>query len=129
MKSKKLFVLVFAVLSALIILAILFFLHKSHFFVVGKEANLQSYLEMPLENNYLPNEGYIPDVKTAAKIGSAIIDELCEEDGMLGLGFVDVEYDENNRLWKVNKTYLFHRGAFVIIEQDTGEIVKALLNQ
>lgn len=129
MKQKKMLVFAFTFLGVLIILGTLLFLHESCFFVREEEANLQSYLEMPAENNYLPDEGHIPNAKTAAKIGSAIIDQMCQDDGVLGLGFVDVEYDKSNRLWKVNKGYMFHQGGFVIIEQDTGKIVKALFNK
>lgn len=92
-------------------------------------ANLQVYMEMVPENNFYANKACIPDAKTAAKVGSAIIDNMCNKNGF-HFGFITVEYDGTNRLWEVNKAYgLFNQGGFVIIKQDTGEIIRALLNK
>lgn len=100
----------------------------SYSFVKAKEADLQSYLEMPSENNYYAYEACIPDAQTAARIGSALIDNMCEKSAF-DVGFVTVEYDAANRLWRVNKGYLFSQGGFVILQQDTGEVVRALRNK
>ena len=90
-----------------------------------KEVDLKQYLEMHEENNYIPDVGYINDARTAAVIGGSIIDNLCNKT-LLHIGHITVGYDAENRLWKVSKGYLFEQGAFVIIKQDTGEILKAL---
>ena len=87
--------------------------------------DLQEYVDsFPVDNNCIPDVGYIPDVKTADAVGSAIIDKLT---GCSFFGGTTVTYDEKNRLWMVERGYLFSPGAFVIIEQDTGRIIKALL--
>lgn len=78
------------------------------------------------ENNYLPDAGYIPDTETAKAVGSVVIDKLT---GNSLFGTITVKYDEDNRLWKISKSYLFRQGGFVIIEQDSGKIVKALLTK
>lgn len=77
-----------------------------------------------------PEAGYIADAKTAAVIGGTIIDQLCKDEGKTVLPwergrFVAVEYDSNLRLWQISKGYLMHRGAVIIIEQDTGAVINA----
>ena len=79
-------------------------------------------------NNYVPEVGYIPDAKTAAVVGGEIIENLAPGGGKI-FGDVIVTYDAENRLWMVDKNYLFNRGGFVVIEQDTGRVIKALLNK
>ena len=97
--------------------------------VISEPTNvdLKEYLDSFSEgNNYLPEAGYIPDAETAKVVGSAIIDKLT---GKKLFGGTTVEYDEENRLWLVNKGYLFHQGGFVVIDQDSGKVVKALLKK
>ena len=60
--------------------------------------------------------------------GLKFIDNICSETPII-FSITEVRYDEKNRLWKVNKSNLFAQGGFVIIEQDTGKIVRALLNK
>ena len=84
---------------------------------------LGSYSE---ENNFIPDEGYIPDARTAKVVGGQIIDGLT---GKKFWGATTVEYDAENRLWIIYKNYFPSGGAFVVIEQDTGKIIKALLNK
>ena len=89
-----------------------------------QNADLVEYLnQFSEENNYLPDAGYIPDAKTAKLVGSAIIDGMT---GEKWFGETTVKYDAENRLWRVDKGYLFHRGGFVVIEQDSGKVIKAL---
>ena len=76
------------------------------------------------DNNNYPELGYIPDAKTAATVGGAVIDQLT---GKHLLGAITVSYDPEARLWLVHKGYFPHAGGFVIIEQDSGRIIKALL--
>ena len=64
----------------------------------------------------------------AAKVGGCIIDNMCDKSGF-NLGVTTVEYDSENRLWGVTKSYGFAKSGIVIIDQDTGEIVRALLQK
>lgn len=89
------------------------------------EMDIRSYVDdFAEDNNCAPEVGYIPDYETAGEIGGAILDELT---GAKGIGAVTVWYDADNRLWLVTKNYFPHAGGFVVIEQDSGRIVKALL--
>ena len=91
------------------------------------EMDIRSYVDdLAEDNNYAPEVGYIPDYETAGEIGGAIIDELT---GEKGIGAVTVCYDADNRLWLVTKNYFPHDGGFVVIEQDSGKVIKALLNK
>ncbi len=93
----------------------------------ARETDLVEYLgQFSEENNYLPDAGYIPDAKTAKAVCEPIIDKMT---GSKFFGGVTIEYDEENRLWRVEKWYLFGRGGFVLIEQDSGKILKALLTK
>lgn len=83
---------------------------------------LQQFAE---ENNFVPDVGYIPDARTAKTVGSAIIEQLCG----IKYGFVEIAYDRQNRLWRVERWNLFHPGAMVVIEQDSGKVIKALLSK
>ena len=95
-----------------------------------KEADLVEKLSHYSEdNNYLPEAGYIPDAETAKRIGSIIIDNLTGHNFSFEYNSAIVKYDEENRLWYVEKGYLTAPGGLVIIEQDTGRIVKALLTK
>ena len=89
------------------------------------ESDIRSYVDdLAEDNNYAPEVGYIPDAKTAATVGGAVIDQLT---GKHLFGAVTVSYDPEARLWLVHKGYFPHAGGFVIIEQDSGRIIKALL--
>ena len=91
------------------------------------EMDVAAYVsEFAEDNNYAPEVGYIPDYETAAEIGGAIIDELT---GYRLFGAVSVSYDAENRLWLVRKNYFPWGGGFVVIEQDTGRVIKALLHK
>ncbi len=74
----------------------------------------------------MPDAGYIPDAKTAKAVCEPMIDEMT---GNKSLGGVTIAYDAENRLWLVEKSYLFAPGGFVLIEQDSGKILKALLTK
>ncbi len=89
------------------------------------EMDIQAYLEdIPEGNNNSPEAGYIPDAKIAAAVGGVVIDQLT---GKHLFGAVTVSYDPDARLWLVHKGYFPHAGGYVIIEQDSGRIVTALL--
>ena len=89
------------------------------------ETDLQTYLDdLTEDNDNYPEVGYIPDAKTAAAVGGAVIDQLT---GKHLFGAVTVSYDPEARLWLVHKGYFPHAGGFVIIEQDSGRIIKAFL--
>ena len=90
-----------------------------------EDVDLKAYVESFSEdNNYLPDVGYIHNAETANAIGSALIDKLT---GHSMFGGSIVTYDKEKRLWMVERGYLFSRGAFVVIEQDTGRIIIVLL--
>ena len=89
------------------------------------ESDIRSYVDdFAEDNNFTPELGYIPDAKTAATVGGAVIDQLT---GKHLFGAVTVSYDPEARLWLVHKGYFPHAGGFVVIEQDSGRIIKALL--
>jgi hypothetical protein len=96
-------------------------------------ANLEEYLEEVENLHYTPAEGYIPDVKTAKIIGSQIIDKMTGN-SRFRLSGVTIDYDEKNRLWRINKgyfydVYAFGSGGTVVIEQDSGTIIKAFMTK
>ena len=91
------------------------------------EMDVQAYLDdFSEDNNYYPELGYIPDAKTAATVGGAVIDQLT---GKHLFGAVTVSYDPEARLWLATKNYFPHDGGFVVIEQYSGKVIKALLNK
>ena len=126
MKKKSLIYL--SVIQTIIILVfILITICSSVLFTKPQKADLTEYLsELSEEHNYFPDRGYIPDAETAKAVGEKIIDSLT---GNKGLGAISIKYDEENRLWQVGKSYLFRGGGFVIIEQDSGRVIKALLTK
>ena len=94
-----------------------------------KETDIGAYLaeRKAYEDKYGEStfeQGYIPDARTAERIGGAIIDSMCKRGWCIGEG-TEVEYDPVNRLWKVQKGYVFPRyyGGIVVLEQDTGEVL------
>ena len=92
-----------------------------------QESNIGSFLDeynsyAEVDGGYVPAYGYIPDAKTAVKVGGAIIDGICKPDWAL-LETVSVEYESVNRLWKVQKGYLPYASAIVVLDQDTGKVL------
>ena len=100
-----------------------------------KNTSLKAYenkWENPEDEGY-PEDGYIPDAETAKTIGEKILNKR--------LGVSDLEkamipneaivyYDENNRLWMIETSYLlFHSGGKVVIDQDTGEVRYLILTK
>ncbi len=91
------------------------------------EMDIAAYLsDFAEDNNGAPEVGFIPDYETAGEVGGAIIDELT---GKHLFGSVTVSYDAENRLWLVTKNYFPWGGGFVVVEQDSGRVVKALLHK
>jgi len=93
-----------------------------------ERVNLKEYLEEHAGINYMPDAGYIPDAQTAKIVGAQIIDNMVGQKSLTNLSVV-VEYDEENRLWLVGKGYFPHHGGEVILEQDSGKVVKAFLTK
>ena len=100
-----------------------------------KNTSLKAYenkWENP-EDAWYPEEGYIPDAATAKTIGEKILNNC--------LGVSDIEkaviphsttvyYDEKNRLWMINTSYLlFYSSGNVVIDQDTGEVRYLILTK
>ena len=69
-----------------------------------------------------PENGFIPDAKTAEIIGEAIIDQYVGENNDL-FSYVEVEYDFENRIWIILKSYFPHHGAYLLLDQDTGAVI------
>ena len=125
MKNKFWFYL--CIIEAILIVIGLFYIISQNVVTEVARADLAEFVgQFDESNNYLPDCGYIPDAKTAAVVGGGIIDSFVPGGGKV-LVSTTVTYDEVNRLWKVERSYLFNRGGFVVIEQDTGKVIKALL--
>ena len=124
MKKKIWFYL--CIIQAVIIIGGTLMVSQSAFASLEIEAmDVAAYLdEFAEENNFIPDAGYIPDAQTAKAVGGEIIDNLT---GKNWFGVTTVKYDEENRLWLIEKGYLFSQGGFVVIEQDSGRVIKALL--
>lgn len=60
-------------------------------------------------------------------IGSQIIDNLTGRRSLFSEAII--KYDEANRLWFVAKNYYPRNGDIVVMRQDTGEIIEALLTK
>lgn len=103
-------------------------LNYSGTFIKCNNSNLQDDLDLLPENNYYADEPCVPDAKTAARIGSAVLDNMCNASSFGLFRFTYVEYDEANRVWRVTKSYVRTSGI-VIIDQDTGEIIRALFQK
>lgn len=127
MKKTAWFYISLALFVALLIMSISV-LNYSYVFIKYKNSNLQDDLDLLPENNYYANEPCVPDAKTAAKIGSAILDNMCNASVFDLFRFTYVEYDEFNRVWRVTKSYVRTSGI-VLIDQDTGEIIRALFQK
>ena len=127
-KNKIWFYLCIAQAFVLIVVMIMS-LWSSYSVPKVKNANLKEYLEETADIGYLPDVGYIPDAKTAKIIGSQLIDKMVGN-SRFHPGGVAIEYDEDNRLWLISKGYFYGifalgPGGVVVIEQDSGKIVKA----
>lgn len=84
------------------------------------------------EEIYVPEKGFVPDARAAKIIGEQAIDGFRRSEGEATvnvLSLISVEYDAENRLWRVDKAGLFWGGAFAIIDQDTGEIILVQLKK
>ena len=119
--------------TAMILILIGVLLWQTFSETTAEKADLKAFLDEHESVGYLPQAGYIPDAKTAGTIGSAIIDKMSEE-SVFRPDSVTVEYDEENRLWLISKNYFygffaFGPGGVVVIEQDSGKIVKAFLTK
>jgi len=127
-KMKKNLLRNICIIETVILLVLIISSIFQSFLVSNPEsADLKEFIStFTEENNYFPEVGYIPDASTAKAIGSRIIDNLAQHKGF---GITTVTYDQENRLWLVDKGYLFSRGGFVIIEQDSGKVIKALLSK
>lgn len=128
--NKKIWFYLFIGCLVILLGIIIFICLNIHSPVEVEYVDLAEYLEQfHPTNNLVPAEGYIPDAETAKVVGSRIIDNLTGNRGHLFNG-VEVKYDQTNRLWYISKGYLFStKGGFVVIEQDTGKIIKALLDK
>ena len=123
--KKKLWFWLCLIEAAVILVGGCAVLFSTPFVSYEGEMDIRSYVDdFAEDNNFAPEVGYIPDAKTAATVGGAVIDQLT---GKHLFGAVTVSYDPEARLWLVHKGYFPHAGGFVIIEQDSGRIIKALL--
>ena len=123
--KKKVLFWVLIPVSIVLIFALMSLLENSCIIIEQKNVHFMSQLgDKPDTNNYYMDGDVIPDAQTAAKIGSAIIDNMCGNGW--DFGFLTIDYDDQERLWKVHKSYLFGRGGYAIVDQETGEIIQAL---
>ncbi|MDR1821558.1 MAG: hypothetical protein LBQ91_03870 [Oscillospiraceae bacterium] len=125
--KKKLWFYICMAQALLIILTVTIFLWKQIAPVKAKETDLQNYIDLAEQYYYVPEKGYIPDAKTAAKIGESLIDSLSGEHRA---GKVTVEYDAENRVWHIRKVYwhnplvvVFGGAGGTLLEQDSGRIL------
>lgn len=130
--SKKIYLcllVITSVTSAVLLLFSIFLANSMCVFdTEAKIRDLSYYLESADVGINCSN-GYVPDAQTAARIGSSVIDHLCDKD-ITDFGDTHVYYDEENRVWKVVKTYgPYSPSALVIIDQDTGAILKAFYQE
>ncbi|MDR0812417.1 MAG: hypothetical protein LBO63_00210 [Oscillospiraceae bacterium] len=131
--KKKLWFYVCIVQALFIILVVTIFL-RGHFASPRvKETSLQNYIDLAEQYDYIPEQGYIPDAKTARKIGVSLIDSMS---GMRRIGWVTVEYDAENRVWKIHKSYWigllgvgFGGAGGALLEQDTGDVIIVYLEK
>ena len=124
---KKIWFYLCVIQTVIIVGGLLFMILFSKGVPKVEKEDLVAYLsEFSEENNYIPRYGYISDAKTAKRVGSAILDELS---GNNFIGFISIVYDEKNHLWMVKKNYLFGDDCFVVIEQDSGKIIKVLFTK
>ena len=94
------------------------------------DTSLKSYELQWEEESWYPEEGFVPDAKSAKAIGEEILDARLKIniiEKLLIPHATTVEYDEQNRLWMIRVTYLFTGGGDVVIDQDTGEVRYLLL--
>ncbi len=84
-------------------------------------------MEQEEKYDWIPDAGYIPDAKTAKIIGSQIIDKITGSSHIISK--IVIKYDAENRLWLVIKNYFPRNGGIVIMEQDSGKVVKAFLTK
>lgn len=131
--KRKMWFYVCIIQTAILITMIAVSLWSSFSAVTVEKVNLEEYLEKDESSDYFPEAGYISDAITAKIIGSQIIDKMVGN-SHFHPGRVTVEYDEENRLWKISKGYFygfftFGPGGVIVIEQDNGKIVKAFMTK
>lgn len=132
-KKSKILVAVIVLVALLIIVETikLIFLFSTDK-VISKNLNVD--FEDPRETQYIkdykiPDSGYIDNYETAASVGGAIIDQLCENAGKdiypgeKGVSKCSVDYNEELNIWHVSKWYIRAGGASVYLDGKTGEVV------
>ena len=125
---KWLLIVIASLCMVFLIMAVWFAKSGYLFHTDAEQDNLTYYLDDSVEGIHC-QEGFVPDAKTAARIGGPIVDNLCSKVST-DFGIVSVYYDKDNRVWKVTKAYgIFEPSAFVIIDQDTGRIIKAMYQE
>ena len=87
-----------------------------------KEGSISEYTYML--DNYIPENGYVPDAITAVKIAQAIFKNLGKDGGEY-----IVEYDDIEQLWIVQNASIFRNGGYVIIQKSDGKIVTTWLSK
>ena len=125
--KKKIWFYLCIVQAVIIVAGLILTVAPPKYTVDTEDVDLRAYVDsFHADNNCLPDVGYIPDAETASVVGSVIIDKIT---GRSRFGATTVTYDEENRLWMVERGYLFAPGGFVVIEQDTGRVIKMLLEK
>ena len=125
--NKKTKVISIIVISVMFVSLLLFLPHKRTVKCVDLRQELD-YIDRYPDNNCISYGCNIVDAETARLFGSMVINNMCGVNG-ISINTINVSYDSNNRLWLVQKTYIlpYSNGGYVIIDQDSGRILLALM--
>lgn len=79
-----------------------------------------------LEHIYTPENGFVPDVKTAIQFAQAAASVKFPNQKVPIHNTYSVYWDEVNKYWTVYIYDLFGRATYVVIDKTTGQIINML---
>ena len=94
---------------------------NTHYYNIS--ADNPNHFQYPIEPGHTPEDGFISSAEEAERIGRAVSDELSGKHSLIK---ASVYHDEENRLWVVVTHYFRAPNGWVLIDQDTGQIIKFL---
>lgn len=117
-KKKVILIIVISVISIMMVCGTVIhtIIYKKY---VVKEGSLEKYSSTL--NDYIPDEGYVPDAKTAISIAKAVSAATFPE--LKKGGGYEVEYDKKNEVWIVNNYKMLRSPIYVIISKKDGRIL------